>query len=335
MTKPHPHLFAPLRRRSSMARCGRPLGLALALGAMLGGVAAPVQAAETFSARDLIQGTTMTAAQCSGLGQAVFVTVAGDGICIRYYTGGEALKGREAVVFFNGDALGTDGHGNLKADPGYLTGAPRYLDIAAGVWTRRLKTPVIFFARMGMHGSSGWHGNRRTRLEIEVTRAALDAVKAKEGLTGFHLVGQSDGGILAEAVAAARDDVGCAVIASAPLDFALFAKTFGITIRREGKRAHWDPAGDVTALAAKADLRLIVMNDPNDKVVPPESEANFIAKLAAAGKKVLHIETAARGGEHHSLTEKALFSAGLCIAGAPDDSIASVYGGTGPDDLPK
>ncbi|MDR3375697.1 MAG: hypothetical protein P4L98_18370 [Ancalomicrobiaceae bacterium] len=311
----------------------RMCGAALAVGLLV--AARPAGAVETFSARDLIKGTTVTAAQCARNSHAVFVSVLGEGVCIRYYTGGEALSGRQAIVFFNGDVLETDGHGNLVAEPGYLTGAPEFLDIGVRAWARRFGVPVIFFARMGMHGSSGWHGNRRTRLEIEVTRTALDLIKANEGVAGFHVVGQSGGGILAAAVAASRDDVGCAVIASAPLDFALFAKTAGITVRRDGKRAHWDPSGDVSALAAKPDLRLIVMNDPADTIVPPQAEANFIDKLRAAGKPVLHIETAARGVEHHSLTEKALFSAGLCTTGAPDATIDSIYGHTGPDDLPK
>eukprot|EP01037_Dinobryon_pediforme_P021771 gene21771-22733_t len=294
----------------------------------------PAMAVETFSAAALLNGTSVTRPACGKLAHAVFVEAEGEGICIRYYTGGQELAGREAVVFFTGDVIGTDGKGHLTADKGYLTGAPEYLEAAARVWSGRLKAPVIFFARMGMHGSSGWHVNRRTRLEIGVTRAALDASKAREGLAGFHLVGQSGGGILAEAVAAVRDDVRCVVLASTPLDFALFARTFGITVRTDGKRAHWNPDGDIAGLAARPNLRAIAIHDPADTIVPTAVVTNFTARLAAAGRPVLLLETGARGVEHHALTEKALFVTGMCLAGASDAEIEKAYGHTDPDDLP-
>ncbi len=296
--------------------------------------AAPV---ETFSAKALIDGTTMSPADCARLHHAVYVTAEATGICIRYYTGDQPLQGQKAIVFFTGDVLGTDGHGHLVADPGYLTGAPEFLDIAARVWTGRLKAPVIFFARMGMHGSSGWHGNRRTALEIGITRAALQAIKDKEGISGFHLVGQSAGGMLAEALAATRDDVGCTVLASTPSDFAQFTRRFGITLKTasSGKLAHYLPMADVGAIAAKPDLRVITLTDPLDQVVPPPIQASFSEALRKAGKPVLAISTEARGTEHHALIEKALFVTGMCVAGDGDDAIERQYGGTKAEDLPR
>ena len=296
--------------------------------------AAPAQAIETFSAKALIEGTTVTREACGRRPKAVFVEVEGEGLCLRYYTGGTPLAGTSPVVFFNGDVLGTDGKGHLVADKGYLTGAPEYLDVASRVWAGRLKTPVIFFARMGMHGSSGWHGNRHTRLEVAATSAALDAIKVREELAGYHLVGQSGGGILAEALAASRDDIGCAVLASTPLDFQLFAKTFGITIRTSGKRAHWTMTDDIPKLATRRGLRLIVMNDPADTVVPKAIVDSYLSRLAAAGRSVLHLTTTARGAEHHALTEKALFVSGLCLAGAADGEIVKAFGNTPADALP-
>ncbi len=296
----------------------------------------PALAIETFSAKALIEGTTLTSAQCAALSHAVYVTAEGESLCIRYYTGGQALQGQRAVVFFTGDVLGTDGHGHLVADPGYLTGAPDYLDIAARVWSGRLGAPVIFFARMGMHGSSGWHGNRRTRLEIGITRAALAAIKAKEGIAGFHVVGQSAGGMLAEAVAATRDDIGCMVLASTPSDFAQFTKTFGITLKTgTAKLAHYLPMADASAIAGKPDLRVIALTDPKDTVVPPPIQTTFLDALRKSGKPVLQVATEARGKEHHALIEKALFVTGMCIAGDSDEAILKAYGNTAAEDLPK
>lgn len=296
----------------------------------------PAWAVETFSAKALIEGTTISAENCARIDHAVYVTAFNDGFCIRYYTGGQPLAGENAVVFFTGDVLGTDGKGHLVADPGYLTGAPDYLEIAARVWSGRLKAPVIFFARMGMHGSSGWHGNRRTQLEIEVTRKAIEAIRVKESLSGFHLVGQSAGGMLAEAVAATRDDVHCLVLASTPSDFAQFTRRFGITLKTgTAKLSHYQPMLDAPAIAAKHDMRIIALMDPQDSVVPTPIQTSFIDKLAALGHPVLTVKTGARGAEHHALIEKALFVTGQCIADAPDTAILKAFGGTAGEDLPR
>lgn len=296
----------------------------------------PATAVETFSARALIEGTTVSQAACARIDHAVYVTVYGEGLCMRYYTGGQPLAGATAVVFITGDVLSTDGHGHLVADPGYLTGAPEYLDIAARVWSGRLKAPVIFFARMGMHGSSGWHGNRRTRLEIEATRAALDAIKTKEGLAGFHLVGQSAGGMLVEALAASRNDVGCLVLASSPSDFAQFTRRFGITLKTgTAKSAHYLPMADAERIARKPDLRVIALMDPKDTVVPTPIQTTFLDQLRALGKPVLTVTTGARGAEHHALIEKALFVTGMCIANDSDAAILKAFGNTAGEDLPR
>ncbi|MEJ1158815.1 hypothetical protein [Prosthecomicrobium sp. N25] len=309
----------------------RAKGGALLAAACLAALPAAAQGVKTFSAQDLMKGTTATREQCAALPRSVFVEALGERICIRYYMSGPA-QGRSATVFFPGDSFGADPKGRLVPDPGYLTQAPEYLDAAVRVWSQRLGSPVIFFGRMGLHGSSGWHGNRRTRLEVAVTRAALDAIKVREGVTGFAVVGQSGGGLLAAAALAARDDVSCAAIASAPLDFNAFARRFGITVRLDGKRAHYDGLADVPAAAARTGSRVIVLTDPDDKDVPASTQTPYVEALRAAGARPLHLFTAGR--LNHALTEKAMFATALCLSGKPDQEIEKRYGRTAADDLP-
>ena len=228
---------------------------ALALAAILAASGAfaqgaPPQGVKTFSAADVINGTKVSRETCARTAGAVFVEAFGEGVCIRYWLSGPAA-GEMPIVFFTGDVLGLDAKGQRTVDPGYLTQAPEFIEIASRVWAKRLGTPMIFFGRLGLNGSSGWHGDRRTALEVEVTRRALDAIKAKERLAGFHLMGQSGGAMLVPALVAARDDVGCAVIASGPLDFRAFTRAYGITFRTQGARAHYDPMSDVAEVAER------------------------------------------------------------------------------------
>ncbi len=296
------------------------------------------QGVKLFSAKDVIEGTKVSREQCAALPKAVFVEAFGDGICVRYYLHGSA-RGKAAVVFFTGDVLGLSRTGAREVEPGYLTQAPEYIDIASRVWGERLGVPVIYFGRMGMNGSSGWHGDRRTALEAEVTRKALDAIKAREGVVGFHLAGQSGGAMLVPSVVAARDDIGCAVIASGPLDFRAFTRAYGITFRASGKRAHLDPmaeARQVAARTASADpTRLFLLTDPADKAVPAKFQSPYVAAIEKAGGHVLQVTTGARGADHHALIEKALFVTRDCLAGKSDAAIDKAWKGRGGEDLPR
>ena len=302
--------------------------------------AAQTQTAHPFSGEALMKGVKISRDACAQIDHTVFVEAFGDGYCVRYYVGG-TLRGGSAAVFFPGDAFGFDERGKIAPDPGYLTQAPEFVTIATQRWAQRLGGPAIFFGRLGMHGSSGWHGDRRTALEVAVTRAALDQIKAKEGLVGYHLIGQSGGGILVAAALAARDDVGCAMIGSAPLSFPIFARTYGIPIRKDGRRAHYDGMADAAAVAVRTvsgnggrGTRLFVLTDPKDQAVPPASQSAFTDAVKAAGGRVTTMLTGGRGPQHHAVTEKAMFSAAMCIGGAPDEAILKRYAGTGPDDLP-
>lgn len=310
-------------------------GLTVAGGAFAQGLP---QGVKTFSAKDVIEGTKVSREQCAALPKTVFVEAYGEGICIRWYLHGSA-KGKRAVVFFTGDVLGLSKTGQREVEPGYLTQAPEFIDIASRVWTDRLGTPVIYFGRMGLNGSSGWHGDRRTQLEAEVTRRALDAIKTREGLTGFHLAGQSGGAMLVPAVIAERDDVGCAVIASGPLDFRKFTAAYGITFRTTGKRAHLDLMAEAPKVAARTTgaqgTRLFLLTDPADTAVPAKFQTPYVAAIEAAGGKALQITTGGRGPEHHALIEKALFVTRDCIAGKSDAEIDKAWKGRAGDDLPR
>ena len=97
-------------------------------------------------------GTEVSRETCAKTAGAVFVEAFGEGVCIRYWLSGPAA-GEMPIVFFTGDVLGLDAKGQRTVDPGYLTQAPEFIEIASRVWAKRLGTPMIFFGRLGLNGS--------------------------------------------------------------------------------------------------------------------------------------------------------------------------------------
>jgi len=64
---------------------------------------------------------------------------------------------------------------------------------------------------MGLDGSSGYHTQRRTKLELMITNAAIEAIKARHGFTSINIFGQSGGGTLVGSAIPLRYDINCAV----------------------------------------------------------------------------------------------------------------------------
>lgn len=308
-----------------------------AFGAVAGLVAAAVVAGTAptsaqdrpFSAGDLLKGTTATREACAATPLSVFVEQDGRGTCIRYWLSTKGA-GKRPVFYFPGDAIVRGPRGEPAADPGYLGQTPRFIQLAADVWAERLGAPVVFFGRVGMHGSSGWHAHRRSRHEVEVTRKAVAAILARHGFTGFHAVGQSGGGLVAAALAAGRSDGGCVALASTPLDFRAFVEDTNWSFRREGWLAHYDPLTEAKRAAAGG-ARIFVLTDPNDRVVTAAAQTPYAPAVTAAGGKAVQILTAARGEKRHGLVEKAMFLTRDCVAGRSDAEIVKRFAGTGPE----
>ena len=84
---------------------------------------------------------------------------------------------------------------------------------------------VILLARPGMDGASGDHAqDRHSVREVMFVDDALTQLRARLGFGPLALAGFSSGGTLAANLLARRDDVRCAVLASAPLDLAGFLR---------------------------------------------------------------------------------------------------------------
>jgi hypothetical protein len=277
---------------------------------------------ETIKARDMLRGTDVTAEACAQIRNAVWVTVYGQGICMRYYISTAGGVDDLPVVFLNGDKPTFDTlHENVrhgKARSRLRTNESQArkaedidtADLAEKTHklSRQVGTTAIRLARMGLDGSSGHHGLRRTMLELHVTNAALDAIKQRHGFRGFHIFGQSGGATLVGGLLALRRDIACAVPGSGRL-----------ALITEPKRVEtpalerFDPVKMIPSILQNNSARIIVVTDPNDKVVPRRNQSEFVKRFREAGGRIEQFYVESTNKKHHSVSPYATFVVKQCL----------------------
>jgi dienelactone hydrolase len=184
--------------------------------------------------------------------------------------------------------------------------------------------------RPGMHGSSGDHArDRHTQEAVQLVDAALTELRRRHGFQDFALSGFSSGGQLVANLLARRSDIRCAVIASAPLDLALYYRrpdgaTPDYFAMRRGELA--DPMRTVQGMRSHATV--FVIGDTRDRSVPHAAWKAWEAAARRQGMRVFDADIAGSdrpelgGGETRHITGvRALEAAHACAAGAPGEEI--------------
>jgi hypothetical protein len=191
------------------------LGTVLVI-AMLGAHGA---VAEIIKKEDLLNGITISRAQCESAAQTVWVAVDGREFCVRYYLSTAGGEGQRPVVFLQGDKLGRfEQKTSTWMEPSKAEDIDTdVLMRIADAFSKMAKTTAIYLARIGVDGTSGNHMSRRTIIEIDLINAALDAIKLRHRFESFHLTGQSGGSKIAAGLVGLRRDISCLVLGSAPL----------------------------------------------------------------------------------------------------------------------
>ena len=153
-------------------------GFAMAIGAA-------VKAAPLSSDRDIINGVSVTEADCKAQSGRLWVRVENRGFCVRFWLSTAGGSNDEPLVYLHGDIFDM------------INGKPQLLELARAVsdesqqkaadyGSRLYRGAYFFIARPGAYGSSGHHLNdKATLLEIRVASAALDALKRQ---LWFHAV---------------------------------------------------------------------------------------------------------------------------------------------------
>jgi len=275
--------------------------------------------AETIRFEDMRNGTQVNAAQCSIHRESVYVTVFGQGYCIRYYESTSGGQGRRPVVYLPGDR------------PGIVKGSPRYDDpkFKRDDDTRRMTrdasriseaagTTAIYLARIGVGGSSGHHSQRRTMAELNAYSLALDALKERYKFDGFDLIGQSGGSTLIATMLAFRTDIRCAVLGSG-----LLAGKRRRPRSTDPSQQPFHPEDGIAAVAKKRNARIIVITEPNDATVPRDNQDPFVQKVRAGGGKVQQYYVRLTSGRRHGVQVYSFYAVGACAQGVDDRQIES------------
>ena len=289
--------------------------LATAIGATILSGAGGAQA-EIISASRMLQGVSMTQTQCKLNYNAVWVTASGRSFCIRYYVSIAGGQGLFPVIHLSGDKLG-----RIQRDGSFDPSSAEDVDTdrlqkIADELSKKTGGPAIYVARIGIDGSSGSHLVRRSWLELYVINAALDAIKEKHGLTGYHLVGQSGGAGLIGGLLGLRNDIGCAVPGSGRL--ALLKRQ---QPKEDEDLEHFDALEAIPHIVQKSKARILVVTDPHDQQVRSEHQTTFVQRLRQAGGRADQFFITATDEKHHGATAYAHYAVAACIRGATSQEI--------------
>ena len=259
-----------------------------------------------FSADAVLNGSAPNPEERGEPGR-IWIEVDGVEDCLRFY-GVNMSTGSQPLIYLEGDASRRDGNGWALFD-GYTSQSPAALQSWAEQVAIATHRPFITLARPGVYGSSGCHQHRRRPREVALVNAALTMLKQAFSWSRLDLAGMSGGGHLVACLIARRSDVDCAVIASG-----------NVAVRQRnteqlrltdvtGFMDFLDPIDLVSEVARHPPQSVIVLTDPQDRVVSLACQQAYVEALVAAGVRVDYRTLPALDGNHHFLRDAALLAA--------------------------
>jgi pimeloyl-ACP methyl ester carboxylesterase len=264
--------------------------------------------------QSLRDGVSIAEPECRKL-TAVWVHVDERGFCVRYWMSAAGGTKDEVTVFFHGD-LGVLNPAASLVTAGHLQSTAHY-------WSHIGAAPYFAIGRLGTLGSSGNHADRRSRTEIKVVMAALDALKEEHKIRRFHLVGQSGGGHTVAALLQMRADIGCAVMASGGISYKRAVRDRGLSTDHIG--GLYDPIDHVRAMQDRPGQRLFVLSDLDDRIVSFRSQREFVERVRAAGLPIVQIVATALDPDHHGLQSEGLRLAADCAKDVDDQALITKF----------
>ena len=272
-----------------------------------------------FTAAQLAQGVAATPSQCAGLAHTVWAQVpGGQAECIRYWAAGLPASGPvpRVMVYIPGDQMAFD-----QADASYTTRNPKIVQGLADGMQARAGVPFILLSRPGTFGSSGEHKQRRRELEPRLMSAALDAIKARHGITELVLVGLSGGGHIVASLLGWRSDIVCAVPTSSVSSPRLRWQGMGRTADLTGHADSYEPVDHLRREVFHPQLRVFVLGDLKDSNVVWATQTPLAERLKALGADVTLLNGEGSDAQRHALGGSGQRVGAMCLRGATTQDI--------------
>jgi CRP-like cAMP-binding protein len=289
---------------------------------------APGFSADTTTWTGLARGATASEGACRALPGALWVRAGERTACLRYATIGMYGAVQTPVILLAGDPasatyVSVGGRIQLhRGGPGQPPTISARRSMVEAV-ARNYHIPIVILARPGMEGSSGDHpADRHTLAEVDLVDDAISQLKARFRFTTLALAGFSSGGTLAANLLSSRSDIGCAVLASSPLNLREFYRGQDGVLGEQAvlRRDLADPMQRVELLRSPA--KIWVIGDPRDRKVPASLWSGWAAEAQRHGARVEMAHTAPPYREgmnprqaYHRDSTLALRIAGACAAG--------------------
>jgi hypothetical protein len=304
---------------TSITRTAAVLG-ALALGHVSVGIktVSRVSQIDHFQRAAIEMGGHDEKPECPALPYSVWINVQHTDFCVRYYIALGTTKAREAIIYFDGDVGIADGF-KTRLSPDWRAQDPGQLQSFANGMRPYAGATSIYFGRMGLSGSSGPHGLRRTPLEVAFANRALDLIKAKHGFDTIHLVGQSGGTRVILGLMASRNDVGCVVLGAGGL-------LMPPDIRAKNLKAaapyrEFDAEENLDPIATHSKGRIFVISHSQDVHSPVSDQARFVNLMQARGAMAVQIIVHASDRDHHDVIPFSMGTIYDCVNGLPTAAI--------------
>jgi len=278
---------------------------------------------QVFSSYEALNGSFSSAESCANNPNGIWVVAAGRGECIRYYPKGFTETDNSGVlVYFGGDVMLHNARGVRFITGAYARQSPATIEQVTEVWSREAGKPAIFVARPGIYGSSGDHDLRRFPREIELMDRALDEIKARHNVTSFILSGHSGGGQIVAGLLNRRTDISAAVITSGLVSVKQVSAYWKRRTRlpdriRHKTRYFYAPVAEIGHIPPGSPPQIVVISDPEDRIVPFSSQLHYVRRLRAAGLQPQHIYAHATDRQRHVLAHHGRRAAALIARGQP------------------
>lgn len=283
---------------------------------------------DSFDPKIALKGSTTTQELCSqNPDSAVWVVVGGKGECIRYFAHNIQETNDVAAFWMSGDIIqsriNSSGKNTGNSIGWYEDNSPQKLLKYAEFWKSRSSKPYVWLSRPGIYGSSGNHRLRRQPRNVLLMNVAITQIKAKYKIKKVALMGQSGGGHLVASLLSRRNDVECAGIGAGVVSVAERNRAYGWNGDITGYKTFVDPITEVENISMPNSVRVFVIGDKRDKVVPFRTMQSYYSQLAQKGIDSTLMAVQGGGKKFHQVQRYTSGTVADCLNGLSTQEIAA------------